>query len=597
MMKLVTIIITFFIGYVQTYAQTAKWVIPMVYEQLEVCEEEQRIIGKVDSTTYIFDTNGEIKAKDSNNLIHAYREGIAVATKPNTDQIVAIYKEDGKSYPIANLSVTYDMPFFYDGFLLTKADDFFYFVNRGGMVSLNRYSMAYPYSHGYAACMAFNNSAKMKDPYYTYLDNEGNEVPLIIKGKIIDKQDITFVSSINDELQGFLVAKGDVYIFDAKNRELKPLYGKTVEKGKQRQAEVKEPFISLVNDTTYCLTAKTKVDDIYIFFDHLMTPTYIINGNDTTCFRRSVMEQKIIMSNLNIIGKDNGEYKGLNYIGEEFLPPQFSDIIILEGDKAMVRKNDKWGVMGVNPDFDLIIQLNEGKEIGFRHRDFKTTIRVDLPQDISAKRTMLKEAENCGIDIDKKTGIPTDTDGGNYLVYICKLDIPDGISADTITTIVYPIQVFYDNFCSPVIPVTANVWHLKYLNATVDQEKSIFDQGNYTFYIEVIADRIADEGDYRFELTLETDSLNYELEKLTEKYYKCKITELAEGTNNINVKIQEIGCPPTIIPFEVTYQKPTLKENTPPKQQVVIKKIYVAPKPKPIKPAPKPAAPKPKIKY
>ena len=67
-----------------------------------------------------------------------------------------------------------------------------------------------------------------------------------------------------------------------------------------------------------------------------------------------------------------------------------------------------------------------------------------------------------------------------------------------------------------------------------------------------------------------TDSLQYELEKMSEIRYKCKVVSLNEGINNITVQVLEQGCPPAEFPFEVEYHKPVARTRT--KEKVTIKK-------------------------
>ena len=86
-------------------------------------------------------------------------------------------------------------------------------------------------------------------------------------------------------------------------------------------------------------------------------------------------------------------------------------------------------------------------------------------------------------------------------------------------------------------------------------------------------------------MNIQTDSLQCELEKISETRYKCKVLDLAEGNNNIIVQILEQGCPPASFPFEVTYTKPVAKTRNKPavKEDVVItkktKKTPVTPTP------------------
>ena len=63
-------------------------------------------------------------------------------------------------------------------------------------------------------------------------------------------------------------------------------------------------------------------------------------------------------------------------------------------------------------------------------------------------------------------------------------------------------------------------------------------------------------------IIVKTDSSQYVPEKISETRYRCKISELNEGINNVVIQIMEEGCPPTSSSFEVTYTKPSAKTGS-----------------------------------
>ena len=67
-------------------------------------------------------------------------------------------------------------------------------------------------------------------------------------------------------------------------------------------------------------------------------------------------------------------------------------------------------------------------------------------------------------------------------------------------------------------------------------------------------------------------------EKISETRYKCIVSNLQEGENNLNIFVTEKGCPPSIFPFEITYQKKRKQEA------VVIRKRSLKPKTDPVEP-------------
>ena len=69
----------------------------------------------------------------------------------------------------------------------------------------------------------------------------------------------------------------------------------------------------------------------------------------------------------------------------------------------------------------------------------------------------------------------------------------------------------------------------------------------------------------------------FDIDKISEIRYKCKVLGLNEGVNNIVVTVLEKGCPPAIFPFEIEYYKPVARTRNRPavKEKVIIKKKEV----------------------
>lgn len=78
------------------------------------------------------------------------------------------------------------------------------------------------------------------------------------------------------------------------------------------------------------------------------------------------------------------------------------------------------------------------------------------------------------------------------------------------------------------------------------------------------------ESDYPFEVRIEADSVSDQYEKISETRYKCMVSNLQEGDNNLNILVTEKGCPPSVFPFEVYYTKPVPKMKT--QEAVVVRK-------------------------
>jgi hypothetical protein len=118
-----------------------------------------------------------------------------------------------------------------------------------------------------------------------------------------------------------------------------------------------------------------------------------------------------------------------------------------------------------------------------------------------------------------------------------------------------------------VIPLKVNAWYYKYFVVDIDNSQTSVSNGLASFVFNINADRIASDGIYMMNVSLQTDSLIYDVTKQSETRYKCKVISLKEGVNNIFVQIQEEGCPPALFPFEIEYSKPKKKQEV-----IVVKK-------------------------
>ena len=144
------------------------------------------------------------------------------------------------------------------------------------------------------------------------------------------------------------------------------------------------------------------------------------------------------------------------------------------------------------------------------------------------------------------------TDAGNFVQYNCSLSIPANIT-DELTPINYSVVVSYDGLKSAPIPLNVKAWHYKYFVVEIDDAQTTVDKGLVTFAFTINAERLPGDGVYHTTVDIVADSLQYELEKMSETAYKCRLAGLASGVNKIAVKILEQGCPPVIFPYEVYY--------------------------------------------
>lgn len=559
--------------------QVAKWLIPPLYDGIYMTSGEDLIVTDSLDHKTIWTQDGK-RLATTDDMLCPFVEGFSVTIKRGNGIITGFYDKYGNFTSLQKCNVAYSTPCFSNYNLLVQEGLFYRFVNPNGEFMPGKFWKAYPFANGYAACCTFANFQKKKDPYNLLITKEHEQVFFSYNGKQFDNDDLEFISSVNDENIGIVVANHKLYYFNGKDRTLSPIFAKKDETNIKKQAKLDEDFalcFSNESDSVYILTAKCgKNDRIKIRFDAFLIPISISSADGDYFYSTNAKAKRSYESPLRISRK--GQRYGISWDGTEILPPQFDELITCFDDKAIVRLNGKCGMLQILKDEEFKISINKGNPIDFRHQKYETTIRLDLPNMISAYKTRIEVNPKSGCDVDMPSGEKKDTEFGNFIQYNCVLNIPkslpDEMYDDARNEIVYPTQIVYDGLISPIIPFKVKAWHYKYFNVDVIDAETSIHQGSLSFTFNINAERNPGEAVYPTNVNIQTDSLQCELEKISETRYKCKVLALAEGINNIIVQILEQGCPPASFPFEVTYTKPVAKTRNKPavKEDVVIKK-------------------------
>lgn len=568
-----------FVSTCNVSGQVAKWLIPPMYDDIHMASGENVIITDSLDNKIIWTLSGKRLAVTSDQVF-PFKEGYAVTLKKGSSSISGFYDRNGSFVPLSGCSATYSRPYFSNNYLLVQEGYFYRFVNNKGELSSGQYAKAYPFANGYASCNTFANIQKRKDPYNLLLTTENEKISFSYDRKLFDDDDIEFISSVNDEQVGIVVAKHRLYYFNGKDKSLSPVFAQKDETNIKNQAKLEDDIslcISNESDSVSVLKAKCgKNNRIQIRFDALLVPISITLDDGEYIYKKKAQINHSFESSLRMI--NNGGKYGISWGDKEILPPQLDNLIACYEDKAFVRLSGKCGMIQVLKDEEFKITINKGNPIDFRHQKYETTIRLDLPKIISSHNTRIEIDPKSGCDVDMPSGEKKDTEFGNFIQYNCVLSIPkllpDEMYNDSRNEITYPTQIVYDGLKSPVIPFKVKAWHYKYFNVDVNDSETSIHQGSLSFTFNINAERNPGEAVYPTSVNIQTDSLQCELEKISETRYKCKVLALNEGTNNIVVQILEDGCPPASFPFEVTYTKPSARTRNKPavKEDVVIKK-------------------------
>lgn len=549
---------------VSSEGQIAKWLIPPMYDNIHMANGEKLIITDSLNKKIIWSQTGK-RLSMTEDQIHSFEEGYGVTIKRGTGIITGFYDKNGKFTSLSGCNATFSMPYFSNQHLLVQEGYYYRFVNLDGEIGVVEYAKAYPFSNGYASCQAFTNLQKKKETYNLLLSKDNDPISFSFGGKQFDNDDIEFISSVNDESIGFVVAKRKLYYFNGKDRSLTPVFAKKDETNIKNQAKVEYDIsssLSYESDSVTILQAKAgKKDFVQIKFNQIWIPLSIKLTDGEYVYEKNIKTKTTYDSPLRLV--KNYEKCGIVCDGKEILPPQLDDLITCFDDKAFVRLSGKCGMLQVLKDEDFKITINKGDKIDFKHQKKETTIRLDLPKIISAYNTRIEVDPKSGCEVDMTSGEKKDTEFGNYILYNCVLNfpqsLPDEMYGDERNDIIYPIQIVYDGLKSPIMPFKVKAWHHKYINVDVNDSEISMHQGTLSFTFNINPERDPGEAVYPMNIIVKTDSSQYVPEKISETRYRCKISELNEGINNVVIQIMEEGCPPTSSSFEVTYTKPSAK--------------------------------------
>jgi len=550
--------------------QVAQWLIPPAYEKMYFPEEADVIVTDSAQTTTLWSRDGKRLATTSDTM-YPFSEGFAVTSRPNDAFITAIYDKNGLVTTIKDYQLGRGYPFFHDGHLLVHDGYNFRFMDTKGNVDAQEFIWAYPFFGGYSSCYTYENMKKKKSPFNLLIDKNLQQVPLLWNGKPFDAGDVEFISSVNDEGLGIIVAKHKLYYFIAETRELRPVYASAEETSLKNQAKMESDMVQsfvVTSDSTKSLTAKCgKNGWIEITFDDQLRPISFAHDEEIKRYKEKAPVKRDFPSMLKKYLGEDGKL-ALYWDDHEILPPQFTRIPLCFDDKAFIVTNGKYGLLRVRPNDNFRLSLNRRAPIAFRHRRFDTTLRLDMPPYISPEETSIEIDSKTGCIIDKPSKETKRTADGNLVQYASILRIPDGIT-DEVSEISYPAYIVYEGLRSPLIEAKAQAWHYNYYNVDVVEQETSISGGTLAFTFDISAERLPDEDIYPYNVDLATDSLPFNIEKVSALRYKCKVHNLKEGINNVVVQIQEEGCPPASYTFEVEYTKPTARAT---QDKVVMKK-------------------------
>lgn len=539
------------------HAQMSRWILHPVCERIFLSEYAPVVICDSLNTTSLWNLQGKQMAVTTD-AVHPFVDGYAVTSTKGSEQLTGFYDENGHHVGLNGYSAAYAHYQFSDGFLLVKDNWGYYFITpQGEKAQLGNYQVMYPFSQGVAACCTYKDVERRKNPYYMYMKTDNSKLTFTLKGKPVDSDDVQFLSSMSDEGISVAVIKDKLYLYNMNTATLMPAFPGKGEEFTKKQLEIsghESEYLQVTNDSIVLTAHGNKKETVTFVFNKWMKPLHINFMDYKTVFQVRKKAPFQPASMLSALPGQNQQV-GLKNGDAVILPPQFDEVAFCFNQFAVVRKNNRWGMVVYDESLNYRLTMHQGKNISFRHREVQSDIKLELPAIINADKCRFAIHEKEGCVIDKISLETKNTENGNYVYYKCKLSIPEGLP-DVLTELQYPVTITYDGLTYPTVPIKTMAWHYKYINVALDEAETTFGQGDASFIINILIDKQPGDDDYPFQVTIQSDSVQSELTKISEVRYQCNLYSLSAGVNPIRICIQEVGCPASVFPFDVTYVKP-----------------------------------------
>lgn len=545
------------------YGQMAKWAMRPGYDSIRLAAGVPVILTDSAGTTSLWSTDARLLASTTDSVA-PFSNGFAVVLKKGTTDITGFYATDGTFTKLQGCKAVYGCPYFRDGYLLVdKQGRHKLICTDGSGDPFGSFVTMYPYTNGYACCTMYRDMENLEGTYYYYVDTDKNPIKLMLnKEDEAESDEVSFLSSLNDDGLGIAIVKHRVYMYDKGLGMLRPVFVDDKAE-KKRQVRVGGHFsesMYMEGDTTVVWARASKKDTVFFRFDKMMRLVSVKYPKRTDTYHSRHIGPLKLKGDFAAEKREGGKY-AVTQGQKTILPPQFEGGGISVGKYLAVRKDGKWGMLEIDENASYRMSMNKGNAIAFRHQKYETTVRLDLPADIKAEVCSFDIPSGNGCTIDKTSVQTRNTDSGNFVQYNCVLTIPDSLP-DHITEITYPVSMTCDGINYPDSKLTVKAWHYKYVNMDLSREEIKFERGIVEFILNMTADKLAGENDYPLTVQVVEDSTaaRVDLIKLSETRYKCRLYSPVEGINRLVVSVIENGCPPSYFPFEINYIKP--KDNT-----------------------------------
>lgn len=552
-MKKIILFVLFSTTVLTSLGQIAFWKVKPTFDEVKPLQNgiiEVKIGKKVGLCNFV----GETLLPVSYDSIGAFVDNEALLF--NNSRFVGFVNDDGQLTDLTSkgYKLVKNQEFFSQGFLPVMKDGQYYFLDRNGVEVAGPFAEVFPYFGGLAVIQAYTDMVKKpNEKFFSYMNLE----QILVEIPECDKRDeLSFLSSFRDGRAVCIYKKKAYYV--SSDLTTTPISLDTLNSKKTVIAFESKIVNPESVEGNYVINAKNAV----LTFNPQLQLERIESGEDVIyAYQSSGQEPTSGSDELNRM-ENNGKC-GLTYKGVPILAPQFSDVKLLDGKLALVKLDNKWGIVEVDTDNKFVFKLNDNEHIGFNHRFYTTKLAALMPSYIKCKTTtIVSKSPDCEIQVESRNEI--ENIERNTLTYDCKLSIPPSLS-DTLTTQEYTFAVKYDGLQSVDYKVSVPEWYVKYYEVVVPNTNFTV-QPNDTIVVEfdLVKTDVARNDETNYFKTVEVLSADNEdipVNKITENHYSFRVGSGHNDRLSFVVRITETGCPTIEYPYEMVFTKPAPKSK------------------------------------
>ncbi len=544
-MKYVRLINAFILGCIiapSVSAQVAKWAVLPQYENIKLLESGLYQI-KQQGKVGLIDGSGKTILPLEYDSIMPFSEGHAQVIKDGRFVAIVDYNGNIKDVSKGEYEIVSGMGGFSSGFMPIKKDKSYFYLATDGERLIGPFIEAFPFFEGKAITKSWPDSDSGTLQYDVI--NSSFEI-LPVSG--VEPGDIAFLSSFNDG-KAMCVAKKKVYMIDGSSMVAVPLALDPADVKKSAVETLhKEVVPTLDGDAGYALGAK---NGLFRFDRAMRLRRMELTGKEPVDYKLPSAKETDYRTALAVI-EDNGLY-GLTYRGSVILPPQFDNVAMLCGNRAVISRDGMYGVVVIDPDNQLVFKLNNNEPIGFNHQFYNGKLSMIMPSYIDCEKARVIDRTNtCDIQIDTRK--ENKNIEGNSLSYDCRIAIPADAS-DELKQYEYRFALKYDGLVSADYPVRVPIWYIKDYDVKVvgtGLVPNTNDRVLVDFDLKKAWNTSNDNGMYykRVEVMC-PDSTIIPLDKVTEDRYSFQMGGITGNNASFIVRVTEAGCPTVQYPFEL----------------------------------------------